>query len=133
MIRDTVPSTTAPTSRSAILAPFHSPRGRFPHLGRLANGHYPTRSIQASSTPGGGKEGAPGQGPQRRQDRGREGGPGGADRPTGPWKGVVAGAATGQREGGRPGGADPGYLQKANVAAPGAIYARVVDSTVREG
>ncbi len=51
MIRDTVPSTTAPTSRSAILAPFHSPRGRFPHPGRLANGHYPTPFIGASSTP----------------------------------------------------------------------------------
>jgi len=51
VIRDTVPSTTAPTSRSAILAPFHSPGGRFPHPGRRAGGHYPTRPIAASSTP----------------------------------------------------------------------------------
>jgi hypothetical protein len=57
VIRDTVPSTTAPTSRSAIFAPFHSPRGRFPHPGRRANGHYPTPSIAASSTTGGGREG----------------------------------------------------------------------------
>src|SRR5438093_3182579 len=51
-MRDTVPSTTAPTSRSAILAPFHSPGGSFPHPGRQANGHYPIPSIAASSTPG---------------------------------------------------------------------------------
>src|SRR2546426_5965789 len=49
-MRDTVPSTTAPTSRSAILAPFHSPGGSFPHPGRQASGHYPTPSIAASST-----------------------------------------------------------------------------------